>query len=97
LNFFIFNKLMAGMRDAAELAMRIFAITKTGLMALMLSVGTLWICVGFETAIRHRADRETAASMRTLARLRRMTQGSEAPTPVRESVRPFAAPRPFES
>jgi len=77
--------------------LRIFAITKPGLVALTVAVAMLWTCVGLETATRRQADRDTAASIQTLARLRRFTQSPNLTTPVRETLRPFRVQHPFAS
>lgn len=65
------------------MTLRIFAITKPGMVALAASVAALWMCVGYETITRRQSDRELAASLRTLTRLKRRTRDSRAATPVR--------------
>ena len=76
---------------------RIFAITRQGLVALALSVAALWTCVGMEAATRHRAERDTISSIRTLARLRRLTANPEVPTPARQSMPAWVVTRPYSS
>ena len=77
--------------------MRIFAITKPGLVALTIAVGTLWTCLALETATRHQSERETVAILQKLARLRQLTQPSQMETPARENQPVFHAARSFTS
>lgn len=75
------------------MTVRIFGITRSGLVALSLAVATLWTCVGLEKATRLQADRDTVISIRTLARLRRLTPASDI-TPAREPGSERTAHRP---
>jgi hypothetical protein len=77
--------------------MRIFAITKPGLVAMTISVATLWTCLALETATRRQSDREMVASIQKLARLRQLTRPAQIETPARESQTVFRAPQPFKS
>lgn len=77
--------------------MRIFAITKPGLVALTIAVGTLWTCLALETAMRRQSDREIAVSIQKLAQLRQMTKPSQIETPARESQPVFHVQRPLTS
>ena len=82
------------------MTLRIFAITKPGLVALALAVSALWTCVGLETAARQRSIRDATASVQTLARLRHLTEGTNLrnlPTPARAPIRSFHVTRPFAS
>ena len=85
------------MRFAKFLLMRIFAITKPGLIALTLAVGTLWTCLALEAETRHQSERETVVAIQKLARLRQLTQPSQMETPAREIHPVFHAARPFTS
>lgn len=85
LKSFIFNvgTLVRGVHTVTPMTMRIFAITRPGLLALALAVGTLWSCVGLEMASVRQSSRDTAESLRTLAELRRLTEKPETATPAR--------------
>ena len=76
---------------------RLFAITKPGIAALALSVAALWTCLGVEASVRHQADRNTEASLRTLIHLRQLLPNRGVTTPTRQPTpRPVAA-RPLTS
>jgi hypothetical protein len=77
--------------------MRIFAITKPGLIALTIAVTTLWTCLAFETAARDQSDRDLAVSIQKLTRLRQFTQPPQIETPARESHPVSHQSRPFTS
>ena len=77
--------------------MRIFAITKPGLVAMTIAVATLWTCLALETVTRQQSERETVAILQKLARLRQLAQPQEMETPARETRPVFLAPRPFTS
>ena len=76
---------------------RIFAITRQGLVALALSVAALWTCVGMEVATRHQAERDTVSSIRTLAHLRSLNTNPELSTPTREAMPAWTLARPYSS
>ncbi|MGD1072192.1 MAG: hypothetical protein ABSB15_18850 [Bryobacteraceae bacterium] len=59
--------------------MRVFGITKAGLIAIALAVASLWGCIGMEVVTRRRADREARVSLRTLWRLRQDSVPVSAP------------------
>jgi hypothetical protein len=75
----------------------IFAITRQGLIALTLSVAALWTCVGMEALTRRQTNRDIAASMQTLARLRRITEGQPSSTPARAPEPAFHWQRAYTS
>jgi hypothetical protein len=87
--------------------LRIFAITRPGLLALTFAVAALWTCVGLETSARRKADRDIVASLRTLDHLRhhgvnsndsgKGNEGSVHASPAREPMHPFHISRPFAS
>jgi len=99
LKLFICSGEPTGDRCALVSAMnvRIFAITRQGLVALALSVAALWTCVGMEAATRHRAERDTVASIRTLAHLRRLTTNPNVSKPAREPMPASTVARPYSS
>ncbi len=78
------------------MTLRIFGITRPGLVALSLAVAALWTCVGMETAARRQAERDTVSSFRTLARLRHLTEGTGFTEPARAAAPVFRS-RPFTS
>jgi len=78
--------------------LRIFGITKPGLAVMAVAVAALWTCVGLEAATRSETSREAEASIRTLARLRRLTaEGHIRSTPARAPLPAFRVQRPFTS
>jgi len=79
------------------MTLRIFAITKPGLVALGIAVAALWTCVGAETVTRRLADRDTIVSIRTLARLRRLAPSPALRAPVRAPLPAFRRDRPYAS
>lgn len=85
------------LHSPVPMTLRIFAITRPGLVALALAVAALWICVGAETAARRQANQDTVASIRTLARLRGHAEGpvrsapARAPMPLMRVQRPAAS------
>jgi hypothetical protein len=78
------------------MTLRIFAITRPGLLALALAVTALWTCVGAEAATRRQASLDAAASIRTLARLRRFTE-TPVSSPAREPMPRYRVQRPTAS
>jgi hypothetical protein len=66
--------------------MRIFAITRSGLIAISLSVGVLWSSIAAEAVIRHRAEAELTISLRN-------QMGRKTVTPASRPVRPFRPER----
>ncbi len=70
------------MCNQVVMTLRVFAITRQGLMAMAIAVAALWTCLGMESATRHRVDQDTAATLHTLARLRQSSEGIHV-TPAR--------------
>jgi hypothetical protein len=99
LNLFVFNReyVVRRLQSSVTMNLRIFAITRQGLIALSLAVAALWTCVGMEAATRHRSDRDAAASIRTLAELRHITQRPDLATPTRNPVPRFHSARSWTS
>jgi hypothetical protein len=62
------------------IGLRLFGITKAGLLAMTISVIALWGCIAVEKATLHRAARDARAAVETLERLR------QHPVPVSEPV-----------
>jgi hypothetical protein len=79
------------------MTLRIFGISRPGLVALSLAVAALWTCLGMEKAALRQADRDAVASIRTLARLRRITEGNRFTAPARVTAPAFSAQPPFSS
>ena len=71
--------------------MRLFAITPQGLLAIALSVASLWGCLALEQTNVRRANRDLYASQIALARLR------EQAVPVSQPSNPFLSNRPAVS
>jgi hypothetical protein len=71
--------------------LRLFGITKTGLLAITLAVVALWTCIAMEASTRLHAEREVRASLYKLRKLRQDAQPAAAP------IRLFAQPRPTAS
>jgi hypothetical protein len=71
--------------------LRVFAITKTGLIAIALAVASLWTCIGMEAVTRRRADREARVSLQILWRLRQNSAPAAAPVHPARLARPFAS------
>jgi len=97
--FFVFNSqaVVLGLLVAGAMNLRIFAITRQGLAALTLAVAALWTCLGTEAATVRQTNRETAASIRTLAHLRRLTQEQILSSPARATMPAFHSERPYTS
>jgi len=89
--------MVAGLQKYAAMKTGIFAITRQGLIALTLSVGALWTCMGLEAVTRRHTNREIAASMRTLAELRRINGARSVSTPARSPIVDFRPQRPYSS
>ena len=70
--------------------MRLYGITKSGLLGIALSVGVLWTCVGMQQAALHRGRLDARFAIRELQRLRNAV-------PAALPVRPFATHRPVAS
>lgn len=79
------------MARAGKFGVRIFGITKPGLICLAASVLALWGCLAAERAEMRRAETDLRASLRTLNRLRERT------FPVDQQASPFAIQRPSSS
>jgi hypothetical protein len=62
--------------------MRLFAITKTGLLAMTLSVTALWSCIALEQATLRRAEKDAQACLNTLQQLRERAVPAAEPIPV---------------
>lgn len=100
LTVFVFNEFTTGgiIAKYAAMKLRIFGITKQGLIALTLSVSVLWGCIGMEIATRRQTDRDTLASIRTLARLRRLSPvGTDVSTPTSAPLPASVLARPYTS
>jgi hypothetical protein len=69
--------------------LRLFGITKTGLLAMAISVLALWSCIAIETAALRRAALDARVSFRTLERLRQQSVPASEPAPPfhRQSVK----------
>jgi hypothetical protein len=98
-NFFVFSQpqLADGLHTNPPMDLRIFAITRQGLVALALAVTALWTCVGMEVKTRRQADRDMTASIRTLARLRHLTVQPDISTPARSPMASYLPQRPYSS
>src|ERR1035438_403599 len=59
--------------------LRLFGITKAGLLAMTISVFTLWGCIALETTTLRRAAMDARASFRTLERLRQQSVPASEP------------------
>jgi hypothetical protein len=70
--------------------LRLFAITKPGLLAMTLSVGALWSCIAMEQTALRRAALDARACATALEELR------ERSTPISPPVSsPVSSPAPF--
>jgi hypothetical protein len=76
--------------------LRVFGITKQGVVALAGCVAILWTCFGLEIATRRQTSLDAATALRTLAKLRHRTQDSPGTTPVRVPA-PTGPSRTFSS
>jgi hypothetical protein len=61
--------------------LRLFGITKAGLVAMAIAVFALWTCVALETAALRRAALDARVSFKTLERLREQSVPASEPTP----------------
>jgi hypothetical protein len=97
--FSAFIELVPRLQNYAEMksGISMFGITRQGLIALTLSVGALWACVGMEAATRQQTNRDTVASLRKLARLRRLSEGQNMSSPTRAPIPGFRRVRPCTS
>ena len=71
--------------------MKVFGITKAGLIAIALAVASLWTCIGMEAVTRKRADLEARVSLQTLWKLRQNSM------PVSTPIHPSGPTRPIAS
>lgn len=77
----------------AEALLRLFAITKAGLLAITLAVCALWACIALERVTIHRANLEARRTLLRLERLRRPAVNVPVASP---SPLPFVHSRPAE-
>jgi hypothetical protein len=61
--------------------LRLFGITKAGLVAMTISVFALWGCIVIESTTLHRAAMDARASFQTLERLRQQSVPASEPAP----------------
>jgi hypothetical protein len=71
--------------------LKVFGITRGGLIAITLAVAGLWSCIGMEAVTRRRADREARISLQTLWKLRQNS------VPVSVPAEPSGRQRPISS
>jgi hypothetical protein len=71
-----------GAASAARTVLRLFAITKSGLLAMTLSVAALWSCIVLEQATLRRAEKDAQACLKTLQNLRERAFPAAEPVPV---------------
>jgi hypothetical protein len=64
------------------LPLRLFAITKTGLLAMTISVAALWSCIALEQATLRRAEKDARACLKTLQNLRERAIPATEPVPL---------------
>ena len=75
-----------GIRRANDDRLKLFGITKAGLLAITISVLALWSCIALQTAALRRAARDARVTIRTMERLRQQS------VPASEPTRPFLSP-----
>jgi hypothetical protein len=68
-------------RCGQEDGLKLFGISKTGLLAMTVSVVALWSCIALETAIRHQATMDALISIQTVERLRERSFPASEPVP----------------
>lgn len=88
---FVINVYACGEGRAFPPGVRLFAITRPGLLATSLAVLALWACVAGKRAMEVRAARDLRISREVLYRLREQT------APAAEPLNPFRAPRSASS
>lgn len=85
-NVFIISVIEIGIGRARIDRLKLFGITKAGLLAMTISVLALWSCIALRTATLRRAARDAHAAVRTMERLRQESVPASEPTP------PFRSP-----
>jgi hypothetical protein len=70
---------------AFEERLRLFAITRAGLLTITIAVCVLWTCIAMEKTTVARANREVARTFLRLHRLRRSTNAVPAEAPASPS------------
>jgi hypothetical protein len=74
-----------------EIRLRIFGITRAGLIAITLAVAGLWSCIGMEAITRRHADQDERITLQTLWKLRQNS------VPVSVPAEPARRRRPISS
>jgi hypothetical protein len=85
-NILVISVIQVGTELANDDGLRLFGITRSGLLAMMISVFTLWSAIVLERAALDRAERDARAAVRTLERLKEQSVPASEPTP------PFRSP-----
>ena len=85
-NSFKISVIEFGSGRATGHRLKLFAITRAGLLATTISVLALWGCLAVQTAILRRAARDARVAIRTMERLRQHSVPASEPTP------PFRSP-----
>jgi len=67
--------------ECFAILMRLFGITKPGLMAMTISVMALWTCIALEKSAIHRGDMDARSRARALEELRQRPVPASAPIP----------------
>lgn len=80
-NIFIISAIEIGIGRATDDGLKLFGITKAGLLAMTISVLALWTCLALQTATLRRAARDARVAIRTTERLRRGSLPASEPTP----------------
>jgi len=76
---------------------RIFGITKPGIVSLTTAVAVLWTCFGLAALTRRETSREEADAIQKLAALRHQIQRPEMRMPARPGFPSEPAARPFSA
>jgi hypothetical protein len=85
-NIFIISANEIGIGRATDDGLKLFGITKAGLLAMTISVLALWSCLALQTTTLRRAARDARAAVRIMERLREESVPASEPTP------PFRSP-----
>jgi len=75
------NAVEIGIGRAQDDRLKLFGITKAGLLAITISVLALWSCLALQTGALRRAARDARVAIRTLERLREESVPASEPTP----------------
>jgi hypothetical protein len=78
---FPINKIPIGTAPAYAHRLKLFRITKSGLLAITISVFALWGSIALETAALNRATRDARTAVKTLERLRERSVPASEPLP----------------